>query len=274
MAHPLDPAAALVRHWGGPSPEIAVQHAVDQLLRQAEVDHPPAPLDLLASFRGIRRIRRADLNVAGMLHSDQHGWLISINAAHNAGRQNFSIAHEICHTFFHEALNPSDASPDGHLRFRADSVTGAFDYDGDREEWLCDLGAARMILHPRWLQRLTGSAAPSLDTLAAVSDACAASLEAAAVQLTAQQIWDAVFVYWTPTEAGLQPHRVYAADGAEDVWNLRPTRASPICQALDGQSRPVARLGRWLAESWYAGYVDPCGRQIHRILSLLRERPT
>src|SRR5687767_13723455 len=111
---------------------------VDALLSEAEVIEPPANLELLASFRGIRSIYTTSMREAGRLVPDGTGYLVQVNAAHSLGKRRFTVSHEICHTFFNEARNGMAGS--------TDAETGRYD-ERSPEEYLCDRGAGRILLH-------------------------------------------------------------------------------------------------------------------------------
>ncbi len=271
----LAPAAALRRLWGGDSPELAIERAVDTLLQIGEVSGPPAPLELLASLRGVANIQFTKMIEAGRLvFLPGSGWRIQVNAAHPSGRQRFTIAHEICHTFFHEAITAAGAA-DTRERRRSDPLTGDFDRSGDQEEWLCDYGAARLILHPNWLTALAADRAPSLDALADIAAICDSSHEATAVQIARLRLWPCVFVYWGfegRDADSLAPYRVYPALDDDEIVLPTAARGSSIRAAMNGGSRRQSIEAGWSVESWYAGYRTPQGKRVDRILSLL-QRP-
>jgi len=102
----------------------------EDLLAQCPTDHGPSPLPVLGSCRGVRGIQPRLISPAtgcsGLLIPEDGGYLIAVCAAQPQGRQNFSAAHEIVHTFFREVCPAATASPE--------------------EERLCDLGAVVLTM--------------------------------------------------------------------------------------------------------------------------------
>jgi hypothetical protein len=85
---------------------------------------------VLASCRGVRTCRSGLIHPAagcsGLLIPVNGGYEILVCASQSAGRQNFSIAHEIIHTFFKEVRRTATPSAE--------------------EERLCNLGAAALTM--------------------------------------------------------------------------------------------------------------------------------
>lgn len=283
--------------FGGSSAEEAMRAAVVELLMKADVSEPPAPLELLGSLRGVVRIEARPIASAGRLVPIAGGgYVVQVNEAESPGRQRFSTAHEICHTFFNEVRR----SPRTH----DDLTTGLFDAAAS-EEFLCDLGAAHMLLHPAWLQRLASNDEPSLDRLFEIATTCGASAEATARQVVTLGVWRCSFVFWEPgyrkgelellarkplpglesvakqPSLKLRANRVYAADGMP-FFPLRKSvdSGSSITEALLGEARTRAvehfdlGMRRLVAdcESQYVGYIDSDGVLVPRVLTLLRWR--
>jgi hypothetical protein len=288
---PTPPEARLIATGGREGAETAICAAVDGLLAAAQVDEPPAPLELLASLRGVLRVDAVALPGAGRLVPVPGGYVVQVSASDSPGRQRFTLAHEICHTLLEDAtaLGVHDAA------------VGSFD-EGRLEEYLCDAGAAYMLLHPRWLRRLAGEREPALDALFEVAAACEASAEATARQLAVLGVWDCSFVYWEPgyrkgelaavnavpltglegfasrPEPKLRAVRHYRAPG-QPFFPLRKSApgGSSIAAALATRERTsgverfdLGAAGEAWCESQYVGYTDGAGREIARVLTLLR----
>lgn len=288
-----DAAALLLAAFGGDSPEEAIRKVVERLLVEGEVTGPPAPLDLLGSLRSIVRIEPVTMSSAGRLVPvHDGGYLVQVNDADSHGRQRFSAAHEICHTFFDEARD--------RARTHDDLVTGTFN-QAKGEEFLCDIGAAHMLLHPPWLRALAPDDKPSLDLLFEIATTCGASAEATARQLAALDLWKCSFVFWEPgyrraeqellakvplpgLEAvaprpvpRLRATRVYASTGAPFLPRRKSVEeGTSIAQALltEGRTRGEEELNvgaRYLTadcESHYVPYTNGDGVFIPRVLTL------
>lgn len=174
---------ARLRHWRSPEaralaaaggvtdPEMAVCALVDRLLVETEQTTAPVNLQLVASFRGIAGITRMRMSEAANIAPTPNGLWVCVNDDDSSGRQNFSICHEICHTLF--------------PRFRdnptvKDAETGVFS-NGTEEEWLCDIGASRLLLPPKLLTERASGYGPSIESVIRLSEEFGASLEATAI---------------------------------------------------------------------------------------------
>ena len=182
-------AASLCALTGEGDPTAAICGLVNGLLAEAGVDGPRPPLELLASLRRVRRIEEREMAEDGRLVPEGEGYVIHVHNRRGEEKKRFTVGHETCHTFFNEA----SARPTG----TRDHGSGAFDIRQE-EEYLCDAGAARMLLHPAWLVPLARSQPPSLARLFEIAGLCGASAESTAFQLAAQHLWDRTFVFWEP----------------------------------------------------------------------------
>jgi hypothetical protein len=135
------PSDTLVRRfldqhrWSG-TPEELVIRLCAELLEEADVS-VPVEVRMLASFRGIAAISQVDQTEAGCIFCDGERLLIQLRSSDSPERQRFIICHEILHTFF-----PGFRE---ERRRRTDRTVGAFDRS-QLEEYLCDLGAAELLL--------------------------------------------------------------------------------------------------------------------------------
>lgn len=102
----------------------------EELLAQCPTDRGPSPLRVLGSCRGIRDVRyeliHPEAGCSGLLIPHDGGYVIIVCSAEPEGRQKFSIAHEIVHTYFREV----------HATVRASA----------EEETLCDIGATALTM--------------------------------------------------------------------------------------------------------------------------------
>lgn len=285
-------AAALCSYVGQGDPVCAIRRCVDSLLADAEVDAPPVSLDLLASCRHVRKVERVDMVEAGRLIPDGDGYVIQVNGRHGEGKRRFTVGHEICHTFFNEAHQSSRGS--------TDLTTGLFDIRKE-EEYLCDVGAAHILLNPRWLFPMAESRSPSLDALLEIAEDCGASIEASAFQLAQAGRWPCTFVFWQPglrkservtreqaafegwedlvrPTPKLRASRVYGADGTPFLpQNKSVDLDSGIYRALEEQTRTeseeIFEVGRRTLRAWcqsdYLPYYDETGALQPRVISYI-----
>ena len=130
------------RHHGiSQDPREIMQHLIHiriDAARNLGWDGPPYDPRFLASTMGINseKSKQLILSEDAELHPTPDGKLvIRYNPDKPRTRQNFSIAHEICHTFF----------PEYDHQYHARHKIG--EYDSHNElEFLCDFGASEIIL--------------------------------------------------------------------------------------------------------------------------------
>jgi Zn-dependent peptidase ImmA (M78 family) len=157
--------------WTG-APEELVVRLCEELLEEAGV-RVPVDVRMLASFRGISTIAEVDQAEAGCIFCAGERLLVHIRASDSPERQRFTICHEILHTFF-----PGFRE---ERRRRTDTTVGAYDRN-QLEEYLCDLGAAELLL-PRQPFLATLPAQPHIDDVIDLAATFAASLEATALRI-------------------------------------------------------------------------------------------
>lgn len=128
-------ARLLAHHeWEGPPDALMVKLCTD-LLREARAA-VPVDVRALASWRGAV-VEEAEQPIAGWLYHRDGRLVIRVRASDVEGRRRFTICHEICHTFFPD-FRESDKA-------RVDQDVERFDHR-NAEEYLCDLGAAELLL--------------------------------------------------------------------------------------------------------------------------------
>jgi Zn-dependent peptidase ImmA (M78 family) len=157
--------------WTG-APEELVVRLCEELLEEAGVS-VPVDVRMLASFRGISTISQVDQAEAGCIFCAGERLLVHIRVSDSPERQRFTICHEILHTYF-----PGFRE---ERRRRTDTTVGAYDRN-QLEEYLCDLGAAELLL-PRQLFLATLPAQPYIDDVLDLAATFTASLEATALRI-------------------------------------------------------------------------------------------
>jgi hypothetical protein len=93
---------AFTQSQGASNPEEAIKSLCRMLIDEVGVDGPPFTPEIFTSFRGVVSVKRIPINEAGRLIPLKSGFEIEVNSGHTIEKQNFSINHEICHTFFIE----------------------------------------------------------------------------------------------------------------------------------------------------------------------------
>lgn len=134
---------------------------------------------------GIRR-RLGEHPFAGRIYAEANGQLVmDLNASDSEPRRRFSCAHEIMHTAF-----PGFRK---EFRYRADPVVETYNRARGEEEYLCDVGAAALIM-PQSLVEEDFSFTDALDAVEELSFEAEVSLEAAGNRLAALSRMPAVFL--------------------------------------------------------------------------------
>lgn len=168
-------------------PRVAMVQRAEDLLQEAEVTRPPVELEPVASYQNVRRVEAVPMPGAGRLIPEGDGFRIQVNERHSRSKQRFSAGHEVSHT-----LVPSyQAWP----RRVEDAVTGLFQQDQE-EEYLCDLGAAELLMPMALFRPLAAAQGFSLDTLETLRHDFRASREATAIRLVQTELWPCAMAIW------------------------------------------------------------------------------
>lgn len=179
---------ALCTAMGLEDPEQAILACARELSEETELRRPHQRLEVLASFREIIRIDRKPIPDAGRLIPTFEGLVIEVNSRNSAGRQNFSICHEIGHTFF-----PTYRE---HPVARHDPSTGHYTPEEAEEEYLCDLAASELLMPSREFDRELAHQRTRVWSIPTLAREFGASLEATAIRcLRADRSLKAVLVW-------------------------------------------------------------------------------
>ena len=170
------------RHSGiSQDPEEIIRSLVQDKLNVARQsrhfrwDGPPFNPEVLASILGIRCEESVELTHSedAELHPAENGrMVIRYNPDKPKARQNFSIAHEIVHTFF----------PGYQDECHARHQSGKFDPENE-VEFLCDLGASKIVMPTPEFDLDVKSMGVSLKSLQKLSKLYEVSLEATAIRM-------------------------------------------------------------------------------------------
>lgn len=166
----------LVRRHRGKAPEQIVRDYVARCLADAGQVGFPVDVDGIASLLGIKR-RLVEGPFAGRIYAEPSGQLVmDLRESDGGPRRRFSCAHEIIHTVF-----PGFAR---ETRYRVDVSIGNHRRERYEEEYLCDFGAAELLMpqplldHPDFA--LGGLGLEAVENLASQAEV---SLEAAGNRL-------------------------------------------------------------------------------------------
>lgn len=179
-------AAFLARHRADDAART-ITRLCSELIDFAEAT-VPVNLEMLASLRNAQ-VTVVDQEQAETIMWDGRHFVIRVRRADTDGRQRFSCAHGIIHTYFMEAGNGLP--------------TGGASYDSwsRQEEDLCDQGAAELLL-PRAAFIAACPSRPDMDDVLKLAEVFEASAEATALRVVAISAIPAAMVVLEP---GLKP---------------------------------------------------------------------
>lgn len=176
-------AAFLATH-GGSDPAQTITRLCSDLIDAAGAA-VPVNLEMLASFRNAR-VTVLDQEQAETTMWDGRHFVIRVRCADNDGRQRFSCAHGIIHTYFMEAGSGPQAGGSAH------------DSWSRREEDLCDQGAAELLL-PRAAFIAACPSHPDMEDVLRLAEAFEASAEATALRIVTLSATPAAMIVLEPT---------------------------------------------------------------------------
>jgi hypothetical protein len=195
---------------------------------------PPFDPEQLAGLQGITRIDRSDITFDACLLPTCDGFRVEVCKYHGRGRQNFSIAHEIGHTFFIE-LEPSLGGARREVTIPAASSANSL-----LIERLCDAAATELIWPTHIFERDAWRAGSSLQAVLDLAGRYHASVTATARRFAEIGPWRCAFIIW---EAGddpgskrkLLPRNIYRSSCASLPSRDRIVagEGSQICRAID-----------------------------------------
>lgn len=166
---------ALLRKGGGGTPEEIIRKKSRRLVAEAKAmgwAGPPFDPLMLASIQGIlsRETRELFSAEAQLTPIEGRQLLLEFNPDRSTGRRNFSISHEIAHTFFEDCYEIV------HQR-KANPLT----FDPQQEvEHLCQVGAAEILMPYEDFMTDAASLPLSLNSVQTLARRYGASREAAA----------------------------------------------------------------------------------------------
>jgi hypothetical protein len=198
---------ALLRKGGGGTPEDIIRSKSRQLVAKAKAlgwDGPPFDPLLLASIQGIlsRETRELFSAEAQLTPIEGRQLLLEFNPDRSTGRRNFSISHEIAHTFFEDCYEMV------HQR-RANPLT----FDPQQEvEHLCQVGAAEILMPYEDFKMDAASLPLSLNSVSSLAQRYGASREATARRMLGVSGRTGALVFFSKR---LKPSEVRSGTAAE-----------------------------------------------------------
>ena len=187
-------SSELIRRFVELTPESSGDPFAAMLYHVRSLRRSAGTLDLnsLLQHRKIYSVRKiADPHVDAFIEplgsGFHHGFKLTVNGTKPDVRIRFSIAHEICHTFFYELVPEIKLHP--HLQ-------------DEMEERLCNVGAAELLLPAAELRKVSSELPPSFSSLDALCSQYSVSSEAMIIQLRNLGIWPCELSFWARDDEG------------------------------------------------------------------------
>jgi Zn-dependent peptidase ImmA (M78 family) len=235
----------LCEHWKMKSPEGAITKALYSSFPELARAKAPVDMSALAVKRGIVNIKLIEMQADGMIFlRKQGGYEVKLNSAHSINRRRFTLGHEIGHTFFFEL-------DDERVAYRT-STPSIVDKGleglqiSDKEEMLCNMAAAEMLLPQDLFRSLAsrfGLSALSLIELAKTLCGSLWSVSKRLVQFGGYNLAIAVWEYNSNFDS-YRTQWLVKARGAR-TQSLEVTRTDPFFSTL--QSNLPIQGRKWLS---------------------------
>lgn len=177
----------------------------------------------------------------------RHGFNILFTEHSNRTRLRFTLAHELCHTFFYEYVPEMKFVP-----HKIDPM----------EERLCDFGAAELLMPSAAVQRSATQRPICIESLRALADQFSVSSAAMFLRLRSLKLWRCVFSEWHRMLNGnFELAKLYGSNRVPWQWE----DPSILTQAWESyRSSFGSTFVRYEAESGRSVYY-PAQFQIQRI---------
>ena len=134
-----------------------------------------------------------------------HGFNVLLTRQGSRTRLRFTLAHEICHTFFYEFVPEIKFSP----------------HEIDpQEERLCDLGASELLMPASAVKKSAANRAICIESLRTLAEEFAVSAAAMFLRLRSLKLWNCVFSEWHRMLNGnFELARIYGAKQHPWRWD-------------------------------------------------------
>lgn len=226
--------------------ERVVREICERLLDEAEVT-PPVDAELVASLCGIARVEYRVVGPAGMLVCRDGTWVAGVRADDGFERQRFTLLHEGGHTLL----------PD----FKRSGLYHRCQGPRTRQEQLCDIAAAELLLPRRFFVADVAQAGDGLKAVESLATKYCASMQATArrvVDMSPRPLCLMVFhMARKPADRGredtiapkLRLEYAYSAGFPFPLRHKSADNASVFARAWEGEhAESLTDLGSYFAE--------------------------
>jgi len=220
VRHQCSPSSAseLVKLFlkrSGVGPDSTAEDAIESLAtnlrrRRRFAARPVLRLDPFLAARNV-----VDFRLSRTLHCDgyleargstfEDGFGMVVKAHVSEERARFTIAHELCHTFFYELVP--------ELKFRSHTTD-------DQEERLCNLGGAAFLMPAAGLRRRAARVPVSVEGLEVLADEYGVSVCAMFLRLRGLDAWKCELSMWRPlVDHTFKLEKLYGGPSLDWQWS-------------------------------------------------------
>lgn len=206
---------------GAKDPVDAILWHAGALVIESGMMEPPYSPASYAPLRNVKEIIHRDMEVDGRLIPSVEGFIIELRKDRSHERKNFTLAHELAHTFFYESV-PS-------IKYRALASTQP--HHDPVEEMLCNIAAAEMLMPSAVFSKIARDYSASPQSLQQLAQLFETSLTATIVHLLRLRIWDSMFILWE-----------YEGEKIKAKWLAKPGNGlvySPTLEVMNSCSSSV-----------------------------------
>ncbi len=173
-------------------PESVIQLLAGELRKSVKQRDCALRTDSLFERRNVFRVEyESRVDWDGVIHplgtNYTDGFRIVLRSGQPIHRLRFTIAHELCHTFFYELVP--------ELKFCPHSID-------QKEETLCNIGAAELLVPTNQIKRLARSVPISIETLEDLAAQYQVSAEVMLLRLRSVGLWETELTIWRAAPGG------------------------------------------------------------------------
>ena len=222
-----------------------IEETIRELRSRAGDGGVTSDLAKIARAQSIISVRTHPLVEEARVTQTDAGFLVELSTQHNnSSRRRFSLAHEIAHTIVWESEQP------GHERHRG--LPGAHER---REERVCDLIAAELLMPTPAFREHAGATEPSLAALKVLCKTFRVSVSACLHRVMQLEVWNCAVLYgaWDARNEEYQVHRVYTTSAVSE-----PERTSSTLPHFSPPARAARYGSRVDGHCWMelGGHID------------------
>lgn len=189
MAHNVN-FDVLYKRSGVRNPQRAVFRLAQTLVQHSGYTTPPYSPRMFAEIAKVAIAETDLVDCDARLFPFPTGYLAEICAWHPPTRQNFSLCHEIAHTFF---LDPLALDSTG-------LSCSIFSPAGRYEERLCNLAASELLMPQIQFRRIVQDFNPSLASVRSISSLFGTSMQAVIRRICELDLWNCVYACLEPQD--------------------------------------------------------------------------